>query len=773
MKKILSIIISAAMLAASSALPAAAEELELQDYTAADYDIVDQNIDYNDDASATVTNTIDDTKAMQFGDTTTRVFSTSINTTEEFFLGFDFCFDNESGYIETPKYKSNGGVDKVGLTLSYDGTNLRTATASSSYQTLGALTLNEWYTAEVEGKTGSGAQYTTFRLYKYVDGAKTLVQETKNLNFRNISSEGRSFNGMGVKNASLDNVRLIQEKPDAITLSATGDATEINAGQSLAYDYAMTRKGNDITKYGVTWAIYNEAGDAAYDGTDITISDSGIVSAGINTATTTVTVRASVTFGEKELTGTKQLTVKAVDVGDEKFDTITISGESEVKAGTSTQYSYTATLAGVDVTDKVTDEDVVWSIYDASGIVQNNNVNISAENGLLTIKDSVLPQTITLRAASKSGVVISGKQIGIAWADSQTEKPIAYDACETEHTDTDFAESIDGSRAYTTTNNVTYGIGDQTAYTVTDVDIKFTNTNGAGFTLLNNNGSENSNIRINNGALAQQTSSSNWTTIISSDDMDFNAWYHIEFLYLNGNTSGYNVYKYDSNGDKTLVAAKTNCNRRNDKPYGQIKFSANVTIDNFKVVTAAPNEVTLTAPGQYVFTGATAQFTAAVSRNGHVMDNYGGLTWEVLDSAGLPIIDDTVSVDSTGLLTVSAMASAQTVKVRVASPSGQSDSKEITIQTQDVFAITNVGVNEDKTVIEKIYFDKMYAYDDSVVFILAIKGEDGKLKGVRTINAYGDRYSIGENSVAADLALPSDFDSETDKIETMVWTSFK
>ena len=86
MKKILSTIISISMIAASMAVPAWA------DYTAPEqsYDITEVNNTYDD---GTVTNGIDDSPALQVGDSFTKIFSTDIDTTKEFYLGFDFCFD--------------------------------------------------------------------------------------------------------------------------------------------------------------------------------------------------------------------------------------------------------------------------------------------------------------------------------------------------------------------------------------------------------------------------------------------------------------------------------------------------------------------------------------------------------------------------------------------------------------------------------------------------------------------------------------------------------
>ena len=757
MKKILSAIISISILAASMAVPVSS------DYTAPEvsYDITEVNNTYDE---GTATNAIDGSPAMQIGDSFERIFSTNIDTTKEFYLGFDFCFDTDAGEIQIPKFKNSGSIDKVGPIITFDGTNLRTQTGGSSYQNLGAFTTGEWYHGEIEGRTGIGQQYTTFRLYK--DGE--LVQETASFNMRNLSSEGRSFNGMQAKNISIDNVLLVQEKPDTITLSS--DSDEMNAGGELALDYVMKRLDKEFNKYAVTWSVYDESNTNPLADENISISSGGILSALIKSEEQTVTVRATTVFGGKELYGSKQIKINAVSTSDEKFDTITVSGPSSVKAGTSTEFTFTASKDGTDVTNTLSGDDIAWSVYDSTGIIKNNNIGFNVENGVLTIDDDVIAQNITLRASSASGAIYGYTPVEITWADSQKETVLSYSACETELTNTALVDSWDGSKAYQTSDSITFGFGDQTAYAITEVDVKFDNTDGHGFTLYNNNGSENSNIRVNNGNIAQQTGGSKWTTIAA---LDTDAWYHIEFIYLNGSTSGYNVYKYTdtSNGTMELVKKIEDCNRRNDKPYGKISFTQGLVIDNFKVSLVIPDDVTLTSPGQYMFAGETAQFTATAKRAGHSLANTSGVAWSVLDSDNLPIIDGTVTIDDTGLLTVDSMAAAQTVTIEAKTASGATDSAVMNIQVAEIFTVTNIGINEAGDKIVKLYVDKNFYYVDDVTFIVSIKDADDLLKSVKVVSSFGDRLALGENEITTDISLPADFDPETYKVEVLAWTN--
>ena len=390
----------------------------------------------------------------------------------------------------------------------------------------------------------------------------------------------------------------------------------------------------------------------------------------------------------------------------------------------------------------------------------------------MAVDDSVISQNITLKAMSPSGKITGGVPVSILWSDTQKENVLSYSACEDVIANTILVTSWDGSSAFQTSDNVTFSFDDQNSYVLTEVDIKFDGVEGHGFTLLNNNGSENSNIRVHSGSITQQTGSNKWNTVIAS--ADFNSWYHIEFVYLGGNTSGFKIYKYDNNGNRTLVQTMADCNRRNDKAYGKITFTTGVTIDNFKVSTVIADALSVTGPGNYMSAGDTAQFEATASRCGLTLSGaYSDLVWSVLDSEGLPILDDTVTISDSGLVTTSAMVTPQTITVRAKTSTGVTSSAKITIQSSDIFEITNIGINTQGTKIVGIYGEKNFYYNDDVIFIIAIKAANGVQKGVCTVSTFGDRVAMGGFELSTNYELPSDFDPETDVIETMVWTTVK
>lgn len=334
---------------------------------------------------------------------------------------------------------------------------------------------------------------------------------------------------------------------------------------------------------------------------------------------------------------------------------------------------------------------------------------------------------------------------------------------------TERADSWDGSYAYRTTGTpqiVT--IADSTEYTVTSLDIKFEQEN-SGFTLRHGRANKtNPCIRYHDGKLSVQTGGSNWDPYM---DIDTGTWYHMEVLYSSSlNNASMSIAPYGADG----TLGETKCfyaiNTRQNELYNSLQIEAGTVVDNVKIAVPKADKIQLSAESSSMFAGSNNQITASASRNGLPLLNYSGLTWEVFDSDDLPIIDGSVTISQTGLLTVDTMASEQTVNV-VASSGDVSASIPITIQSSDVFRVTNLGLNEEKTKIVKMYVDKDFYYNDSVTFIIAVYSPEGELKGVSFRSGYGDNYGIGSNEVNFDFTLPEDFDPATDTISTFVWTS--
>lgn len=773
MKKIISSVLAASVIAAAIAVPAMA------DYTAPEdsYDVEQMRYTYDD---GTVTNDIDGTPAKQVTDEE-RIMELEDNTllSKEYFMSFDFRYDSAEdgsipGKIQIDKAKSSWAADKIGPGITIRDGQLSNQYGSDDFQQLGAVEADTWYTLELEGVIAIPDAVTVARLYKYTDGVKELVQETPALNLRQMRDGSNGLaNCLRVNNVSIDNFVLISENPDRLELSSTAD--EVNAGQTVVMDYVAYRLDAEVTKHPVTWSVYDADNANPIEDGSVSISEDGILSAGISAQDQTVTVRAEATFGDRVLMGTKTIDVKSVDTTNEKFDSITISGETDVKAGTENTYTVTATKAGEDVTSTLEDGDVVWSIYDSSNLNEmytGENAKVTVEDGVLKIDDTVLPQTITLRAASASGLVYGSYAVNIAFADSQIEEVIyntSFDTADMAPSGDNKGTSVDGTTAYLTTSDYSpWAVQNYSDYVLTELDVKFVNE-GSGFTLMRRDGGKtNTEIKYSGGNLATYGG-----VVLQNASQD--KWYHVEVVYSStAADASCNIYEYDENGvlNEDSKVTSLGIDMRNGSEYGQLRIAAGTLVDNIKISTPIANDVTITSPGEYVFAGGTAQFDATASRNGLTLKNATGLTWTVLDAEGLPILDDSVTVSETGLVTVGSMTQPQTVTVQVSTANGTSDSASLTIQTTEIFKVTNVGINEEGNKIVRLYFEKNFYYDDDVTFIIAIKDSDGMLKAVELVNGFGDRYSLGDNEITVDMDLPADFDSETDVVETMVWTMF-
>lgn len=799
MKKLLSLLLSAAMLASLVGAPAFADEaddlttqyeqsntfddISRFDYAKCDYDIERYKLDY--EADGTTTNTIDSSKALQVTERAIVLSPSDASWfTKEFYLSFDFRFDTAadesvSGLIAINKLKSSGADDKIGPNLFYDSDSGQLVTdTGKTPQALGAISPDTWYTLEMEGKMSVPGAAVNLNLYQYADGQKTLVQTTNGLNLRQFyagTSNGNPTH-MTATNVSLDNVLFISEFPDTLTLASTTDL--INAGASAKLDYTAFRQEKEVTKHAVTWSVYDQANENEITDGSVSINDQGLLAADIASPTQTVTVRATVNFGGDDLIGTYPITINAVDVSGEKFDKIEISGETEIKAGTSTPYTFTAYKDNADVSDTLEPGDVQWKVYNYENLLPNENIAFElSDDGVLTVADGTIAQNITLRAMSPSGNVFASLPISIGFSDSQTEAVLASDACEVPVATADSVASWDKSQAYfTTAQTVLCNFGNTSKYVLTELDVKFTGNN-SGFTLLRADGTQNSGFRYYEGSIAMQTGSSNYKPLTPADT---DTWYHFEILYTPafsstpegtlGNASC-NIYAYDADGNLGEKIACLDISTRNHKDYGKIQIESATYTDNIKISTPIPDAVTLKAENAKMFIGDTNKITATASRNGLPIFDTAGLKWSVLDSEGYAILDESITISDAGILSVSQTATAQNITV-VASASEEIQGRApVEILSRDFFEITNIGVNEEKTKITKLYMNMKFYYTDKVAFIIAIYDADGTLKGAAAQSGYGDSYRLGENEVNFNYALPANFNPDTDKITAFAWTS--
>ena len=794
-KRILSSIIAASMFAVC--VPVMADYVEPSN----NYDAELKNETYND---GTATNDIDSSKAFdvpamtyssadppkeQYTDIIT--FDSDV-LTKEYFLSFDFNFKTVDGKvpgnIRIDSKQKQGETNKLGPYFSYDNGQLRTQKGSDSYDELGEIEPDTWYTAELEGTMVVSGAKTVFRLYKYEGTTKTkvLVKKTEELNLRQFAADSTNKpNRLAAADVCIDNVRLIQEYPNELTVTA--DKTTIDAGETLQLDYVMTREDSVTTKYDVTWSVVD--GDAS-------ITNRGVLTSPVSENNSIVKVQASATINGKELTSEPfEITVNGVNKAGESFDTVEISGESKVKAGGDpVQYSFTASKNdGTPVTGAGV---VKWSIYDPSNMNKNLNSKISIDEntGVLTVKDGVIAQTILVKASSTpNGYISNTFPVEIEFGDSQIEKVIAYDACEETRDDArryddNGKSSVDGSGAY---------IGDKPwevqtfsapgGYTLTEMDVKFIDSSSLfDFSVAGQNDSI-LHFCIHGGKISAQYGGRS-DEYVDMETVDYGSWYHLEILHShNDENASCNLYKYNSDG--TLGnPTKYELQRRNKKEYTALKIGANTAVDNIKISVPYASEITLTSDDadNDIAAGASVQITATCKRNGLNLLNFSGLDWSVLGGDGQPIIeneDGTIDaeISTNGLLTTRAMGPLQTLTVQAKS-GNKTEKIGFTMYRDSIFEVTGVsydgGAEEDgdakvvnKNKIVQLTVNKKYEYNDDVTFILAFyDNETGALVDVHMLSAFGSNYAVGSNDIPVEWDIPSE-DSNT-KIKAFVWTRF-
>src|SRR5699024_2398569 len=147
-------------------------------------------------------------------------------------------------------------------------------------------------------------------------------------------------------------------------------------------------------------------------------------------------------------------------------------------------------------------------------------------------------------------------------------------------------------------------------------------------------------------------------------NIDTETWYHMEVLYSNTkNDASMTIAPYNADGTLGETKCIYEISTRNCEPYDALQIEPNTTVDNIVVVTPKADKFELSAASTNMFAGSTNQITATASRNGLPILGYTNIEWSVLDSDELPIIDGSVSISGTGLLSADAMAKEQAVTV--------------------------------------------------------------------------------------------------------------
>ena len=711
------------------------------------------------------------------------------NTKADVMLSLDVRFDADGAGF-TPEDK---GDKKVAGAVVFRNGTIQMQRGGKDYTDtkIGADT-NTWYHIALVGRYSAADANVDMYVWKYnSDGTKTFVQKVTGMPLRNMAAS----NGNGVShlnilaNTSVDNIALYNLGADTISLDSSSDT--IKAGETMLFTYGATRLDQYITAPAVTWAVYNEANDAVLNDENITISESGLLTIGANASKQKITVRATATNG---VYASKTIDVDAVDTSTDTYDTLTLSADkATVRVGENTQITAVASLGGATVTPG--DGDLKYIICNEANLRALNNKNITITNdGVLSVTEDAVPQTITVRGTNKSGSVQGTVKVQILPAnmntgneDKYTDTYVSSNACEEYVSGATLEEgSWDGSGYYNVT--AAYDFVGFPANTSADViysaDMKFAK-DGAGWTVFSND----------KGKLGLQLSSSGTTLnalgarnkTVGSMTVDKDSWYNVQVMCSTGNANAYavmTVYKYDENGKKINPQTGAEgtpyiltCALRNlaESPANHINISAGTCVDNVMSFNVAPDKLTLSVDAQTVLAGGSAQASTKASRKGIEFPylNSNLIKYDIYDAENkYPLGSDKITIDASGKINIDAMADAQDVYVRVSSTSGgMNDSKKLTIKSSDIFEINKFGFeDEDKTKFKRIDVTKNFNYSDEVTFVAATYNNLGALTSIALKKAYGDQLTIGANKVTMSLDLPDTFDKVNDKFNAFVLT---
>jgi len=714
------------------------------------------------------------------------------NTKADVMISLDVRFDADGAGF-TPEDKGDSKV--AGAVVLRNGTiQMQKGSGANDYtDTKIKADSSTWYHIALVGRYSASNANVDMYVWKYnANGTKTFVQKVEGMPLRNLSQSKE--NGVShlniLANTSFDNVALYNLGADKLALNSPNKT--IKAGETMLFTYSATRLDQYITAPAVTWSIYNEANNEVLNDENITISDGGLLTIGANASKQKITVRATAANG---VYASKAIDVDAVDTSTDTYDTLTLSADkATVRVGENTKITSVATLKGETVTPG--DGDLKYVVCNEANLRELNNKNITiTSEGVLSVTEDAVPQTITVKGTNKSGSVQGTVKVQILPAnmntgneDKYTDTFVSSNACEEYVTGATLEEgSWDGSGYYNVTAAYDF-VGfpsDTTSDVIYSADMKFAK-DGAGWTVYNGSKGKLGLQLSSSGTKLNALGGSNKT--VGSLDIDKDSWYNVQVMCSTGSKANsyavMTVYKYDENGKR--VNPKTGvegtpyiltCALRNlaDSSANHINISAGTCVDNVMSFNVAPDKLTLSVDAQTVLAGGSAQASTKASRKGIEFPylNSNLIKYEIYDAENkYPLGSDKITIDASGKINIDAMADAQDVYVRVSSTSGgMNDSKKLTIKSSDIFEINKFGFeDEDKTKFKRIDVTKNFNYSDEVTFVAATYNNLGALTSIALKKAYGDQLTIGANKVTMSLDLPDTFDKVNDKFNAFVLT---
>ncbi|MDO5397939.1 MAG: glycoside hydrolase family 2 TIM barrel-domain containing protein [bacterium] len=700
------------------------------------------------------------------------IISIDADSTADIMWSADVRFDQVgSGF--SPKNKSNNYGTCVRRQDKDGKSYITVQTGGSSYTYYNEIDPAKWYQVVLIGRYSAPDAKADMIVYEYNGTEKTYIGTYENVNLRNLSANNKS----GAKKitaelgTSIDNAKIVMLGAD--TLQVTSEDDTLKAGNAMPFSYSASRQNAYITAPSVTWALYESDGSTPVTDESITVSSTGLLNAAIDAPSKTILVRAT---AESGIYAEKAITIKAADISNVKFDTLTLTAEKNyVSADEPLTITASATKNGEAVT--LEEGDLIWYASNKADLVKLGDTKwIKIENGVVTVDRKAIAQDITVRAADPTDTVRASLPVHIKAVDAlegneegTLDRLITSDNCETELTNTTFNEGApDGTHYHTATAGIQTGFITETGSDiVVEMDIKF-DAEGAGFQPAKN-GKINTCVVYHNGQLCVQTGSSKFTNYgeISSDK-----WYHITLIRKQGAYAHMIFEEYDENGERTNKRLITDVNQRNDEPTAFVNINANTSYDNLRILTPMPDEITVTTDIQSAFLGGTVQANAALFWNELEIKNPDSsvMQYRIYDADDRYPIDNTdITVDGTGLITIGGMAPLGDYYVRAVSAQNPAvyASAKFNVQSADVLTINTLGVSEDEKRLVNLNVTRNFFYepDYEVTFVTEILGADGTLKNTYVNSLYGESLNSGENTIVLGIDLPSDFNKNNDVIK--------
>jgi hypothetical protein len=693
---------------------------------------------------------------------------------------FDVRFNGENAGFALNNDKNQ--ISWVFLKNVKDGVGTLDLEASKNVTLASGIKVGEWYHFRLYGRYEAGVWKSgACDLYQYDGSQLTDIKIEGKWSYRN--SNATPSRVYFYNNISVDNLRIAKMNPNIVTmkcLDAPGaEELTINAGTSMTFQAQTFRDEYATNVTDFTWEFYQDGAKVEPEGLSII---NGAFSSTVAAEIGSYMIRAT---ANSQGTPFVEFPLTINEVGDTKFDKLTITNAPEevVAGGEAVKFTVVAEKDGLPA--EISDGDLKWEVYGPDGIMQNKNKYITfTSDGTMVVDAKVIPQDIYVVVSDAEGKIRSPKtdcKLQIKAKPNGDEIKLS-EAFESVDTQTTILEgSWDHSNYHLTSgttnmNGVTASAGEDL---IIYADVKF-NANGAGFKLRDSgNTKEGGEIAYKDGKIGRIGSDSNFLAFCDANTSD---WYRVEIFVRCGGSGQYgkaNIYRYNEDGSLeklTLQPGTLDLRTMYDLTFHHIQVNTDTSIDNLRILKAIPDEIKIEVSADTVFAGNSVSATYNVFRKGSEILNFPQekIKWEIHDGTAPISQDSGITVSADGTVSVDATVREQTIylKALLIDNPEVSDTKSIEIKSTEIFSILGMGVSDlsegaENVKITEIKVQKDFFYNDKVTFVVAVYDKEGKLAKIQFKNMYGDALKMGENKIRVDIDVPENFGGA----KVMVWTS--